>query len=782
MAMARRNEPNPGKERELRPSGAALPRGQWVTGLAFVLALALVIARGTMDEVLRDPFEPRPGMEASPRAPGPATSLGLDLLCAAPALLVLARRVIDPTFALRASWAHLLLLGAGAWAACSVAWAGDKFAALVASSNLVASALLLWAMSQLVRSWLRLRMVAGAAAAVLLVYVATGLHYRLVDFPDTLRQWEQDRPRYLRERGWEDGSFHARAFENRIKSGDITVFSRSPNQYAAVVVMLGVVVAGLVLQRRADGDRPAPLLVPAALLGVAAAYVIVHTHARLALLTPLLAAAALAILSRAAVRAWLARRSRTAYFAGATLFLLGVAAVVGHGLHHGGLPDKSLTFRWYYWTGAARLLAEHPARGVGWATFGEHYTRVRPPQAPEEVKDPHNFLVRAFAELGLIGGLLVAAWIARSWWELTRPTVPPPLPPASADCAGRRAIWGLSLLAVLAVLFNLLLAIDFGQADIGLFGEMGGAVSGDGRMRPGNAFVIMQVFQRVAVLGLVAVGLGFGTIRSFKHERLDDRPAPWLLYGILVALGVFLLHNLIDFSLLEAGPLALFAALMGSAIGVRQSTAEPRPRNRTPLAAALALACAAWVAAAALAWLPTMRAASLAEEADTLVRRSGAGSPVPLLTDAAQKYQEAAAVEPFDGEPLKRAASALAALNRARGDTAPARELINAAIARNPFAISYRTMLAHLESETRPPDRARVNAAFSAALALNPAEVPLRLDYAGVLEQVFKDPPAALTQYREALSYDDKLPPDEPKRLDPKRRAEVEQKIAALSP
>ncbi len=92
-------------------------------------------------------------------------------------------------------------------------------------------------------------------------------------------------------------------------------------------------------------------------------------------------------------------------------------------MYHHSLPGKSLTFRWYYWIGAGRLVAQQPLIAVGWDNFGEHYLAVRLPEAPEEVKDPHNFIVRAFAELGVPGGVLMVVWMGCLWWRMTRPLV-----------------------------------------------------------------------------------------------------------------------------------------------------------------------------------------------------------------------------------------------------------------------------------------------------------------------------------------------------------------------
>src|SRR5687768_4026771 len=74
------------------------PAGAWLTRVAFVLALGLVLARATMMEILRDPLDVTPGAPPVPRAPGPGASLVLDLLAWVPALLVLARGALDRTF------------------------------------------------------------------------------------------------------------------------------------------------------------------------------------------------------------------------------------------------------------------------------------------------------------------------------------------------------------------------------------------------------------------------------------------------------------------------------------------------------------------------------------------------------------------------------------------------------------------------------------------------------------------------------------------------------------
>src|SRR3954451_19219392 len=109
------------------------PKRRWTDALSWFalgLALALVLVRGTTAEYLRETFDVTPGAEAAPRSPGPATSLLLDLLCALPALMVLARKALDRSITLRTPRSFIPLALLTAWMLLSVTWASDRFAAL----------------------------------------------------------------------------------------------------------------------------------------------------------------------------------------------------------------------------------------------------------------------------------------------------------------------------------------------------------------------------------------------------------------------------------------------------------------------------------------------------------------------------------------------------------------------------------------------------------------------------------------------------------------------------
>ena len=416
-----------------------------------------MIARLMMLETVRNTMVVVPGSPPAPASPGPATSLTLDLLAGVPALLLLVRRWVDGRFSLRRSWSMLPMAALAVWAVLSTLWSSDKFAALVSSLHLAAAFAALWAASQLVRSWLRLRIVAGVCFGMLLVLVAHSAYFLLAERPELRAMWEENPDEILRQRGITPGTFEALQFKNKILGGELMGFSASPNTYAALAVLTMIVAAGVAIDRTmslvrarvagsaVEGERRsrnsrvvlAAVAITVAVAVAPAYWAIAMAQSRTAFATPLLAFAALGGLA-----VWgrkLAAHAKRAYWAGVAAVAAVAMAVVGHGIAHGSLVHESLSFRWRYWVGSLALFKLHPLLGVGWENFGPHYLLTRLPTATEEIRDPHNFVVRFFVELGVVGGLLMLAWMLRLWWEMTRPGT---VVPVDAIDASGKAVTG----------------------------------------------------------------------------------------------------------------------------------------------------------------------------------------------------------------------------------------------------------------------------------------------------------------------------------------------------
>lgn len=744
---------------------ANIERWAWISQLAFYLLIALVCARAALTETIHDPLEVQPGATIAPRFPGPATSLFLDLLCCVPAILVLLRRVLDSHYIIRWNWSHVLMAGLAVWMAISVSWAGDKFAAMITAANSVSAFVLLFSASQLVRSWLRLRLVAAAMFGLLLIYIAFGVNKRLVEFPEQVRQWndpnsENSRWQYMKNNALEESEFLFKQFEIKLRSGELSGFFTSPNTYGAMLSFFTILAIGIIAQRVADKSHRG-WIVAIAVAMPGAAYVLWYTHSRTAMLGLLFALAMLAAIRR--WRNYLSFYSKRAYWISVAIFLLGVLALVGHGLVHQSLVDKSLTFRWYYWTGAAKLFARHPLTGVGLANFGSRYPLVRSALAVEEVQDPHNFIVKAFAEMGLFGGLLTIAWIARLWWELSRPNLPRPLP-RQEEKRPRRGVLLFASVAAAAAALNFLIAIDW--------------------MQDTNWFILQGAAALAGAL-LFLFGLSAAGFQSLGEEEFDPRPAPWLLYALLVALGVFLLHNLVDFALSEVGPLFVFVLLAGAALGVRQPAPAKQTYRRRGSIAILSTALLLWLLAAAFLWIPTTLAEMACVDGDRLLqsavtKKSGAPSQLDStkLAGAESKYWSAHEHQPLNADYPFKAATVLAYQD---ASTIVVEGAIATAIHADPWRVKYYLFDANYALRQPRPDLSTIEHAYRHVLEkIDPRNVSVRLDYAAALARLGQ-PAAAIKQYREALRFDDELPKDEPKRLAPKKRQEIEQKINELT-
>ena len=708
---------------------APTPRGPWVTWTALAIALVLMIVRLTTPEALREPWAATPGGPATPRGPGPAVGMLLDLLALLPALLVLSRRAFDSSFRLTWKFSHALLWAAVVWTGLSVLWSADKFAAVVGASHLFAAAATLWAVSQCAGDGASRRLVAGVCFGLLLLLSVQLLLFRFIDVPADARYWDQNKTEILKEHNWDANSFLARQLEMKLKNGETVSFFTSPNTLAAVGVTLMAVVAMAGVQRVRDGDGPGWWGLTAAAI-VSTIWILLEARSKTSIGTPVLGVLLLGafVLNREKIR----RHATRAYVAGVIAVVMAVIAVIGHGLYHHGLFkghfSDSLDFRWKYWTASAKLVAQKPLFGVGFANFGSHYLSVRQPDAVEEIQDPHNVLVRFAVETGLVGLTFVIAWLARVAWEITRPIGSSPV-----EDTRRVPLVAVASVAVLGIIISTLVNVDFSQ---------------------GVADVSLEVMRRLLYALVLVAGTLLVTMRSPHETRADDRPAGWIFYGIVIALVLFFVHNLIDFSFFEPGPMLASLLLCGVAVarGVEADDSEISRRKGLAIGG-LAVALVGWVVFALALVVPISAGDLASAAADEATRQN---KPAEAVAD----LQIAMASVPYNAEYAERAAGA--ELQAGRGELA--RPLLDRAVALDPMRVSAYLLRAQVEMAGPSPSADRVAADFDRILAINPNDVTLRLQYAAALDRLDRRA-EALKQYRAALAANNALGPDEPRRL-----------------
>ncbi len=396
------------------------------------------------------------------------------------------------------------------------------------------------------------------------------------------------------------------------------------------------------------------------------------------------------------------------------------------------------------------MAAQQPVLGVGWMNFGSYYPSVRVAGATEEVQDPHNILVRAFAETGLIGGTLLVVWLMRMFWEMTCAGSSSASEGEDGYRATRRAgplTWALGLGAG-AMGVNLIAGHDFTQSD---------------------AWLQLQLFYCAGGALVLAATLAASAGRGWPPEW-NREPCEWTIRGCVAGAGVFFLHNLLDFAWSEPGPLCLFALLAGAAIGAK-SPPDHAPRVRPVVFFTGTLAALGLVLVMLGTWFATCVAENSASRADARVRALSANAPVDAMAVVARDYASAFAAMPLNADYLLREAR----IHIWRGDRAAARAACERAIAANPRQPLYHLFRAEIELANERPDPRIVSQAMESAISLDPRQASLRIQYGDALVRLGQEA-AGRSQYTRALELDDALPVQEPRRLPAARRRELEKK------
>jgi hypothetical protein len=441
----------------------------WAFALLTLLGLVLAL-RLSLTEVVRETLAQKqshllaridPSRYVDLPFVGPAVTTGFAgltlLLAAGAAALASAAGALSTDRILR--WLLIAAVAILGW--CSVLAAANRFAAVVGLSDLVAVLAAGWAASLLCHQRLAgdrgRRLLVALFVAVLAAWVAKGLMQRFVDHPDTLAAFLKDRDQILRDQGIAPDSPGAVAYENRLRSAEVTGFLTLANVTAAGLVglltvltgVLAALVAGNARQRRdaAAGDVPtwAIYAVAAGAVLVLGVWVLLMTYSN--------GGAAMGVLCCAAAAAgvflqpFVSRWRRVLVTLVVVGFVAGMVVVVGYGVHYGRLPSKSLLFRWYYWSAGAQLVHEHPALGVGLNNFGSYYTSVKNAAAPEDVADPHSFFVRLSAELGVPAAVLIAVLVVWTMLSATRAQSAVETPPESPRLVNVMVVAGVLSLA-----------------------------------------------------------------------------------------------------------------------------------------------------------------------------------------------------------------------------------------------------------------------------------------------------------------------------------------------
>lgn len=577
-----------------------------------------------------------------------------------------------------------------------------------------------------------------------------------IEYEETRQQYERMKQVFWQRQGVPLDSPQVKLFERRMDAREATGFFPHSNAQGALLAMSAFAAGGLGgVVRRLRLARM--LLLVLALMLFAA---ILTTASRGAVVSAF-AGLLLWLAITAAGPGWAARwRLLLAAFWGAVL--AAVLAVVGYGLRTGGLPGDSLRFRWNYWQVTHEIIAQNLWSGTGLLNFDRAYLLYKPVEFPEEIKDPHNFVLSITAQCGILGlaGLLACS-AGASWLILRRASAESAVSDGlseSSPAHGTTVAWVAGLIAAFVVLRLWTLRAFMGQPE-------------------GAAYVLFDL-GLYGLLWCVAFAGLIWLARSGDHADIPSyRPA------CIAGVTAFILQNTIDHSMMYPGTMTPFAALLGLALTRwPPGGSDPAPSPPARLAPAT-VALAGTLAACALVVVPVTRASYWMTRA-----RQEAGSA------AIEYYRQAAAADPLDPAPLAELAEVHVQVHAQTGrpESLDAALLaLGEAVRRDPEQIGYYRTRARLHERRYDSSgsMADLYAALGAArrvVAMYPNSPDDHLALGALLVRTAIRPdaedllPEAIAAYEQALWLDAARAPGEIRRWPPDMREEIRQQLEAL--
>lgn len=528
--------------------------------LLFGALLALLAVRPLLPESFeRLELSFLAGMSGS-NGPTPAASVWLDFLTLVIAVISLLRhwRPLAGKALVPLGASLLIVAIAG-----STLLAGDKRLALNAGMNMFALALAGGALVRLVavHPGFTPMLLGGLLASGVVTAAKCGMQIAY-EFEDTRVFWQEQR-QWLTEAGMETDSPAMINFERRMNASEAFGYLSHANLAGSCLMAWLLAAGGLLaacIARLAEkpiqlaGEAVVPVIVGLIVTGLAIGLWLtgsIGAFAALTLATPLLA---LFIWRGAAV----AGRARQAALALGAIYALAIGAGALAGWQRGTLPHASLAFRWHYWTTAVEAWQDAPLTGIGRENFSHAYTRHKPAASTEEVRNPHNLWLALLVELGPLGlgsGVMLAGAVVVAGLRRLTPDQAAETPRPK----NTQFVWPAVCFAVLH-----------------------GVMSG---MLPGNAAMMVLWLFEVFTIWLVSfVLLNHAAQQAFANAR----GRACIAAGALAAICGLLIHNLVGFSLITPGGLALFVGL--AVIAVAPVHAPRRAGARPPRKLAIAVA------------------------------------------------------------------------------------------------------------------------------------------------------------------------------------------------
>jgi hypothetical protein len=592
----------------------------FVEKLALFVLLAVAGLRPLITETYRTAGDSPLSLEIA-REPLALTTLLLDA-----ALLVASACLVIPRIRRKAYRASGLELGAVLFviaSAISCVAAAEKRPAINASIDWVATLAMTLALVQVLEAETLRRVVLALVVAGGAVNLALAIEQRVAGFAETEQMYFEQREELWSRQGVPLDSAQVKLFERRLAAREVTGQFAHSNIAAGYFALCGFAAIAAAAGACETKRRLAAIAAAAGLLGICW-----WTGSKAALGAIAAGLVFLGISQLLGPR--IEHRPRRAWLGGWVLVFAGIVAIVVIGVVGDGLPGSSLDFRWQYWTASARMALDHGLTGVGAENFGDYYLAYKDLASPEEVKNPHNFLVHFASEYGVVGLAAVLAMLLGASWRIACTARDPLHAARSVPASNTVWRWGFALaMGIFLTRIVLLPSLNY------------------------------HLVVWATAFGLLSWAAGYALTAWALGGEPARRPM-WAAAALCAGLAAFLLQDTVNFALFVPPSRTTFFVLVGLVLA---GPTVPRANHveaasTSPWPGRAALACVVAGLLAVLANLP------LAGPAEIQLRaaRAKEGSPLIETLDAGFLRRLALRSDPLDATPAYESARYLLAL------------------------------------------------------------------------------------------------------------------------
>ena len=728
---------------------------------AFYLLALIVAMRPLVPETFASALPPINRALGFIGAANPATTAVFDLAvwiaALAATLAIWVRRERWRWTGIEIGWLFLLIA-----TMVSTLSASNQRIAMNASAHWLTALVLLMVLANLCRERLRMGLLIAIIVASGLTAAAKCGSQVFIEFADTRAAYDANKENIWAAQDIPLDDPRVELFERRMDSREASGFFPFSNVQG---IGLGLAVFAVLALARLAPRKPGwrVLLV---IVGLILFLMILATGSLGALLATTAGLVLLGVLRPFHAVLW--RRWRTTLVVAWLGIVVVVAAVIGHGLKYDRLPGTSLTFRWNYWKVTSDVIEENLWTGVGALNFDRAYLRHKPVEFPEEIKDPHNFVMGVLSQWGVLGGVgLVLVLLGGSIVAARTGSRAGATEHSEDDRPLPQDVW------------RWILAIIIGYGAVRLW-----------LLRPflstgteGQAYI----FYDLALYGSIwCISFAFTAWLSSRGE-----PNVQVYLPATCAVFAFLLHNTISFSLFYPGTLIVFAAMAALMFVQGEQKLVPATdggwRRAVPLIAAIAGLAVFY----GLVYQPVTRSTQWLFQAR--FNAAQATQDPTAYARAAEAYAGAARADRWDPmPPFEAAILPLRAGPLTLGHLDTALKQLDEAIRRDPAAIApvrrrARLLMVRARLSQSLVDVVAARAAALKAVQLYPASPDEHVSLAQILESLAHGsdttqwPKEAIEHYRIALELDSARPDAERiRRWSPERRTFVMGRIDQL--